>query len=141
PACGSGDPESGGTRRSSGYERPADARGGVALHRFSDSRMARNESDGQRDLVDGIRDRGCAAQKTLEAPGRESHAPALLFALVSPFTDLAAGGGSGSTRWIWRFAFPRARSRFAAGSRGRMSPGFAFFQCFGTLAGLACQND
>ena len=86
---------------------------GFALHRFPDSRIARHESDGQRDLVDGIRDRRCAAQKTFEAPGGEPHAPALLFAFVSALADFAAGRGSGSARWIRRFAFPRACSRFA----------------------------
>ena len=36
--------------------------------------------------------------------------------------------------------FPRARSRFAAGSRGRVSPGVAFFQRFGIIAGFASKN-
>ena len=88
-----------------------------------------------------LRDRGCAAQETFEAAGGESHAPALLSAFVSPVTDLAAGGGSGSARRIRRVVFPRARSRFAAGSWRGVSSGIAFLQRVGTIAGLASQND
>ena len=65
-----------GPHRPGGFKRPADARAGVALHRFSDSRAAGDEPDGQRDLGHGVRDRGCAAQEADEASDRDAHAAA-----------------------------------------------------------------
>ena len=58
-------------------DRSVDARAGLALYRFPDSRPAGNEPDGQRDLGNGIRDRGCAAQEADEASDRDAHAAAI----------------------------------------------------------------
>ena len=110
----------GGAHRSGGGERRVHARAGFALYRFPDSRTARDEPDGQRDLGHGIRDCGCAPQEADEAPGRDADAASITICCRSCLSRLsmlvvevgcAAGlrraGVSGSDARIAARSWPR----------------------------------